>query len=268
MEIIHRIGITASKEQQIILQDLGVWIKEVNVFTTFEISEHTAIYAQLKPLIDQWNLMDISVASFDSHEMNNAAYLAFRDCWANGYPMPDQNIGYKSMVYDTNQSCVACGVGLVQKAPFQLKNKPSWKKKKVFMLHWIYDEIFIRKDVYDRLFQPLNINCRPVLLHKNQAILEDTVQLILPIANHDLPLPSQPFVVCDSCGQKKYTLITRDYFPSYHQNPEFEIFKTKEYFGFDSHARQYIVMSQAFREKMLQEGIQLNYIPCKVAVNR
>jgi hypothetical protein len=47
-------------------------------------------------------------------------------------------------------------------------------------MNWLFDEYFVKPEVWNAVFQPLGINCRRVLLHRTGQELESVLQLDIP----------------------------------------------------------------------------------------
>lgn len=269
MKIIHRVGINPDDYQRRTLRELGIELPTSdNPYTsavTLELEEQSEEYKKLKPYIESWQLFDAVGTIFSTEDLESAKLLGFRDCWANGYPMPDNNGGYKEITYDRADYCKECGIGLVQKAPFRLKKEPNWGKKKMFMLNWVYDEIFVKKDLYEEVFKKYGMETMPVLLYKKETIIADTVQLLIPATDISLKLESYSYEVCNVCNRKRYNLINKGKFPFFEQEiTDRHFFKSKEYFGTGANARKYIFLSSEIRTELLEQKVKANYIPVTV----
>lgn len=227
--------------------------------------EEDEIYQKLLPYFVEWKVNDYVISKFSDTEFDNAIRLILLSPWANGYPMPDGDGGYKRITYNNSSYCNTCGIGLVQKEPFRLKQAPKWSgHKKMFSLNWVYDELFVKKDFYDELFKPLGIQSKEVLLYKKETVIEDTVQLIIPEVNVSLNLEGYQFQICKDCNRKRYDLINVGFFPSFYESPgSLQIFKSKEWFGTGASARKYVFVSQEFRRELVKRKVSANYIPCQ-----
>src|SRR5262249_23183770 len=96
--------------------------------------------------------------------------------WHHGYPQPEKDFGFLHMTYDPTSLC-RLGTGAVQMAPFRIKNEPKWGRRGILQLNWIFDEYFVRPEVWHGVFQPLGVRCRPVLLHSTGNEAASIVQL-------------------------------------------------------------------------------------------
>jgi len=225
-------------------------------------------YEQLKLLIKKWGLdTNRAVGTlYDKKELDAADLLIYEGSWTNGYPQPEGEwISAQDITYDLSGYCRECGAGLVQHAPFRLKKPPVWKNKHTFELEWIYDELFVKRETYASLFEPLGIGCREVLLHKNGSIIEDTVQLSLPIANAALDLSRQPFEDCPSCGVRKYLNQIEGLFPGFsgEAGMKYPIQKSREYYGTGHASNKWLIITQELRQQMIRQGIRGQYSPMR-----
>jgi hypothetical protein len=74
----------------------------------------------------------------------------------------------------------------------------------MFELTWIYDEIFVKRELYDRVFKKAGVDCWPVLLFKKETLIECTVQLKIPQVETPMAFKNHPYEVCNICKRKKY----------------------------------------------------------------
>ena len=180
----------------------------------------------------------------------------------NGYPQPEDKFGYREVTYDTKKYCVECGIGAIQKAPFRIKKSPKLGTKKLFELNWINDEIFVNKKTYESVFQNLGLETWPVMLYKKELIIEDTVQLKIPIIDVPLMLQHQPFEMCKHCGEKKYNPQIKGFFASFKRSvSDLQIFKCREYFGSGGEAFNKIFITQQLLTELNALNIKPNIIP-------
>lgn len=262
MKVVHRIGINPTDVQRNVLSKLGIEIHSVSGFTTIEIEENSSEYQFLRSYISQWGLMDAVGVIFTEEELNAAKLLAVRDTWSNGYPMPDDNGGYKKSTYDDTYYCTECGIGLVQKEPFRLKKEPNWGNRRIFALGWVYDELFVKKDLYEEVFKERGIEALPVLLYKKETVIADVVQLVIPTIDVLLELDNYNYEICKRCGRKKYNLIANGMLPPFKQEVVGKhLFKSEEYFGSGASARKYILFSNEIRKELLKNKAKVNFVP-------
>lgn len=220
------------------------------------------LFKKLEPLFKQWGSMVTIGNEFSNDDYSNASNFMILPNWQTLYPQPEKNFAYLEETYDLKDYCQLCGIGAVQKNPFRIKNEIKLGKKASFILNWVFDEIFVSKDVYMKIFSPIEIGCMPVLLHKNSKIIDDVVQLTISKSTAKLKIENVEFTKCEKCDRKKYTPITSGYFPgfiddSYTPN----IVKSQEYYGSGKSASHWIVVSQSFRKILLKEKLNFTYYP-------
>ncbi len=262
MKNLHIIYSDFDKSQVKILEKYGIKVEAK--YDRFDIEENET-YLALKPYLDKWEISDFIISKFTKEEESKAKRLVYAGVWANGYPMSDNDNGYQKTTYDDTEYCNACGMGLKQKEPFRLKKAPNWGgRRKIFSLNWVYDEVFVKKEVYESLFKAKGIKSERVLLYKKETVIEDTVQLILPVAEVPINLEGYSYEVCKDCNRLRYDLINKGFFPSFINDiGNTPIFKSKEWFGTGANARKYVFVTQEIRKELANMKINPNYIPCQ-----
>lgn len=261
MKNIHRVFSDWNTTQVAILEKFGVKVEKG--YDSF-ILEENEVYNNLRPYLDKWNVRNDTISQFSNQDLNNANRLILRDVWANGYPMPEDDGGYRKLTYDDTDYCTECGIGLFQNEPFRLKKKPNWGNKKMFSLNWIYDELFVEKNFCNTLLKSYGVETRPVLLYKKDTIIDNVLQLVIPITSASLQLDNYAFEVCKSCGRDRYALVSHGFFPPFEKqlDKSLHLFKSKEYFGSGANARHYIFVSSELRKQLENFKVKVNYIPC------
>lgn len=248
MRIIYIIYNDWSIEQKLALQPFDILVEEG--YDRIEVEENTKNKEALK-LIDSWGLRKAVGTIYDKKDFAKSSLFVYVGVWENGYPMPDNNNGYKELTYDLSNYCTVCGVGKLQKAPFRIRKEPKWGSKMMFELNWVYDEIFVRKELYESVFKKMGLEFYPVLLHKKETVIGNTVQLKIPMINTALFLNKQPFEICSACSRKKYSPQIKGFFPGFVKPvPELPIFKSPEYFGSGAEAHNKIFITKALRQQL------------------
>ncbi len=262
MKNLHKIFSDWNKKQIAILAKHNIKV-EIG-YDSFWLEEND-IYRQLKPYFDEWGIKETVISKFSVEEENAAKLLILLSPWANGYPMNDYDRSYIKTTYDDSNYCNTCGMGLKQKEPFRLKKEPNWGgSKKMFSLNWIFDELFVKEELYEILFKGKGINSEKVLLYKKETVIEDTIQLVLPVTEVPLNLEDYPYEVCKDCNRLRYNFINKGFFPSFKDDVgDTPIFKSKEWFGTGANARKYIFVSQELRQQLVKLKINAGYIPCQ-----
>src|SRR5206468_11936337 len=140
-------------------------------------------------------------------------FLEMRPSWVQGYPQPENVLGYMSQTYDMSNACEICHVGAKQIAPFRTKKSPDWGRRSILQLNWVGDEFFVKRDVYEAIFRPFGIVFRSVVLDKTGAELDTVVQLsieaVVDVNVDGIPLEH----VCSRCSRKSYQRSNRGFPP-------------------------------------------------------
>jgi len=260
MKIKHHISKNWSENQIKIMNELGVFPKKG--FTSIQIDDD--LYLKLKPHLSLWNIQSIAYPEFTKKELKDSLLSAKNSGYEHGYPMPSMDFGYLKLTYDLSDYCSKCGIGKKQKDSFYLKNIPPKGKKKIFSIGWIHDELFVEKDIYNEIFEPIGIKKRDVLNYKNKTVFNEIVQLIIPQTNESLKIKNNPIEKCTDCNKWKYTPMPSGFYPKY-KNEKNQIFKSKEYFGSGASAFNRIFISKKLRDKLVGMKIEKEkwYIPTK-----
>jgi len=183
---------------------------------------------------------------FTKKELDIAGFLRLGTHWHVGYPMPDDDFGYRKYTYDLRGYCSSCALGKIQKMPFRIKREPQWGKRHFTQLYWVYDEFFVQPDIWEQYLKPFGITCRPVIHHKTNKELETVVQIeITELAESRLDTDAEGMEpqICDQCGQIKYCPFVRGFFPNFLKPENGTLFKTHEYFGSGGCAYRSVIIS-------------------------
>ena len=222
------------------------------------------LYKQLIPLFEMWDVgLDFLGEDFTKREIVSAEYCIIKSWNSCGYPMPDYNMGYLYNTYEKKYMCSVCGIDMVQKDDFRVRKVPKYP---IWGLGWIFDEFFVRTDLYEKIFKPLGIGCRPLRKYKDDSIIDSYVQLVIPVIDEPLDLSSYESQTCPKCRETKYEAKTYGYYPL-QEHPLPYIYKSKEYFGDGFSANRKIFVSALVRDKMIENGMMgfRNFVPCAKA---
>ena len=257
MKIKRQICTTWSKEQITILNKYNIDVKED--FECIYIEENE-IYFELEPYFNKWDVFNVQGIEFSKEEILKADYCIITGCYEGGYPMPDDDFGYRELTYNMNIYCQSCGMIKVQKDAFRLKKVP---KHKIFKLTWIWDEIFVQLDIYRNIFEPLGIKCKDVKLFKGDKVIPNIVQLIIPNTDEPLDLHEYSSQTCLTCGKIKYETKVNGFYPI-QKNPLPHLYRSKEYFGDGCSSDRKIFISGKLRDILIREKIMRYYwfVPC------
>jgi hypothetical protein len=250
MRIIHRISFNRDRDVGVRFDDLGVKLKVGDILAVFEAAEADPQWPAIQIILDEFKCLDLVRTEFSEDELETSDLLKMNPGWMSGYPMPDMEFGYRQMTYDLTDHCHDCGIGFVQKAPFRMRGEPKWGKYHVLMLNWVFDEFFVRPEVWEQVFRKYGVPCMPVLKHRTGQPLETVVQLKIDIfATAPLKLGDAPYETCPTCHRTKFLPHRRGFFPAFTARQTADMFKTREYFGSGASAHhEIIVSSRLFRE--------------------
>ncbi len=254
MQIVHRISLSSTPEIRSELATMGV-VVGASGFVSFEVDESHDAWLVLKGWIERRRAVDIVSTRFSKKELAEARWLALVPDWHHGYPQPKENIfGYRDATYDLTDYCQHCGIGLKQKAPFQMKTEPKWGRNGILQLNWVFDEYFVTPEIWATVFRPQGVGCRSVTNPKGLE-LKTVVQLVVDewVSVITEGLAAQ---TCGACGGMKYLPVTRGPFPALVNEPPAQMVKTKEYFGSGASAHRRILISQSIAGALESEKVR------------
>lgn len=229
----------------------------VSRLVTFELDESHEAWPNVRDWIVRRRALDIISTKFSTAEIAEAKWLNLEANWHHGYPQPNEGeFGYREATYDLTHYCEKCGIGMKQKAPFQMKGEPRWGKRSILQLNWVFDEYFVAPDIWVSVFKPHGIECRPVTDTKDTE-LKTVVQLV---AHEEVGIATDGLLTdeaaCSVCGRRKYLPVTRGPFPALMSEPSAAMVKTKEYFGSGASAHRGVLISQTIARALIAEGVR------------
>lgn len=267
MRILHRLGFYIKPFQRFELERLGVkLLPDINMpgggdpFVAFDVPEDHPHWSQIKSTLEAWGHWGAHMVSteFTTVEIAVAQWLEI-SAHAHGYPQPDEgNFGYWNATYDVTYHCEKCGTGLKQNAPFQMKREPKWGRNGLVHLNWVFDELFVRPEVWSAVFQLFGVACRPVINTKGVE-LKTVVQLVIDdfINIKTEGLESEQ---CERCNRIKYLPVTRGLFPPMVGVPKSAMVKTVQYFGSGGRADQALLISQDIARALTAAKVRGAYL--------
>ncbi|MFZ5893274.1 MAG: hypothetical protein ACOY0T_19600 [Myxococcota bacterium] len=201
----------------------------------------------LRTLFEKWKTSDMPRTEFSREEIDQSPWLNLMSDWHHGYPQPDESrFGYLRATYDLTGYCDRCGIGKLQRDAFQMKGEPKWGKKGILQLNWVFDEYFVTPEVWESVFSPHGVECRPVLDATTGRQLKTVVQLVV---RHEVGIVTDDLAkeeaACSKCARTKFLPVTRGAFPALKSVPPGAIARTTAYFGSGASAHQGVVVSQA-----------------------
>ena len=145
-------------------QDAGVELQihdnNLTKIAVCDVAEDDPQWETVRHLLKKYETMDIPFTKFSDSELSNAKHLAMGSSWHHGYPQPEDDFGYMQLTYDLRDYCEHCGIGAKQISPFRMKKSPNWGRRSILQMNWLFDEYFVKPEVWNAVFQPLGINCR------------------------------------------------------------------------------------------------------------
>ena len=262
MKVIHRFGFVATDLQKSKLESFGVKVPPGIVppggtlpLIAFDLAENHPNWDEIQNLLNKWGVSTIFMRTeFSKKETESSSWLKLY-AWHHGYPQPkDDEFGYLEATYDLKNRCEKCGLGKKQKAAFQMKGEPKWGRRGMMQLTWVYDQIFVSPQVWQTVFKPHGIECRPVLNRKLQE-LKTVVQLVADEEVH-VDTTNLTFDVCPSCQRKKYLPPSRGFFPSLKSKPDAAMVRTAEEFGSGGASNHGVLISQKIRRELVEKKVR------------
>ena len=264
MKVIHKINFTiCNKDCQKEVSSLGF---DPNDY--FLIDENHKDWEKIKLLIEKYEPFEMVHTEFTKKEMDAANWLQILPSWHHYYPEPSDDFGYLTKTYKENSYDLISKIGKVQQNNFFIRKKPKWGNKHLLQLNWVFDEFFLKKDIFDKFFKPLGIQNRNVQYYRTNDIVENMVQLIIPEDQYaELDMNGYEVKV-EFEHYKRYFPHTRGFFPeilnSDDIDPNTHIIKSDVYFGDGgSSYRAIFVRNSLFKELMKYKLKGVYFHPCQ-----
>jgi hypothetical protein len=252
MKIVHRIAWGRSEARLTqAMQDAGVEIDLGDHVHVAIVSEDDPKWPAVAQIADGG--IHLTWTTFTEQELEQCDYVVLRSNWHNGYPEPSDDFGYLERTYDLSNYCEACGAGARQKAPFRLHKPPKWGRRGIFELNWVFEEHFVRPDLWETVFKPLGIGCREVVLNKSGATIDTVVQLdVQQVVELDMNDPRLNVTVdgCNRCKRPRYHYTERGYEPRPVRPPGAHAFKSAQYFGAGHQSNRLTYVSRELFKKL------------------
>lgn len=268
MEIFHRLTIDRAAGERLFARCGVTLTGPAADEILFEISEEDPRWPYVAKTLEEYRALrpaadphdgDSVWTVFTEEERRSAKYLVM-SAGDYGYPQPPQLIEFRRQTW--SGGCARCLSGASQIAPLRLKRPPIWERREAFQLNWVPGEILIKASLYEAVFRPFGVAMRPVVSHKNDTVLECTVQLSVE-GGVAIDVTGLSFQSCELCGTRNYAPIGRGYEapPSL---TDAAIFKSEQRLdGF----QQYLYVSQALYQTIAAANIKgLGFRPCRSGV--
>ena len=242
-----------AEEQRNAFRTLGFDLK--GTFDSFEIAEDDPRWEQVSALIKQFKVFDTATTKYSDRELRTADVVGVLCSSPRGYPEPSGDFGYLLRTFDLTEYCDLCGIGGRQVAPFRLKKVPKLRNS-VLQLNWVFDELFVDRSVWRRIFEPFGIGSRPTVHHGTGVELDDLVQLDIHRTVDVNVDQLKKFKDCRRCGRRKYwpKYLLCSYPPP--RPTDAAIFRSKQYFGDGLLAFNLVFVSQPLFLAIKQTGLR------------
>ena len=179
MRINHRIAISHDHPMWREIDELALTYKPGEIISVLEISEDAPDWAYVSRLLDAYDIKSLQTNVYSPQEIAAAGWLTMFGNGHHGYPMPDDDFGYRQATYDLSRACETCGVGLAQNAPFRIRSEFKASRGHFLQLNWVFDEFFVRPPVMASLEAHgiTGITFIAPLLHRSNQPSRNTVQM-------------------------------------------------------------------------------------------
>ena len=112
----------------------------------------------------------------------------------------------------------------------------------MMQLHWIYDYLFVRPEIWSAIFAPRGIGFLPFQSARGvdlRTVLQVAVDQEVGLCTEGLS-----YSVCAKCNRVKYRLDPRAAAPPLAEGPSGQIVNTREYFGDGGLATRLVIIAQ------------------------
>jgi hypothetical protein len=260
VEIVHRVAIHVDPTVIDELRALGIDPNVDEILAWFDVAESAPNWPDIERWIRGRRPSDIASTRFTAAEIAAARWLVPSATQEQGFPQPrEDEFGYREVTYDTSDYCSACGVGLRQKAPFQMKGDPNMGRRGLLQMHWVYDELFAAPAVWKSIFKPFGVAARPVT-KPSGTVLQKVVQLVnderVPVDVAGLGPARGDRLVCTVCGRTKYGSVVRGPQPVPLVEPRGHLARSAEWFGSGASASNIVLLSGDLAAALGDAGVR------------
>ena len=194
---------------------------------------------------------------YSKEEILGSEYCVIRNYHYCGYPEHLNDI-----TCEWQDNCTSCHYNAVQIDDYRVSKVAKHKLWGFFA--WVFEVLFASVDLYQEVFEPLGIGCRP-LRTKGGKIMDGVVQLVIPVIDEDMVFVNYNYRECPECGKRKYVGAPINPFYPLHKHPLPHIYLSKERFGDGWFSDREIYISTELALKLIKMK-ELKYewlIPCK-----
>lgn len=268
MNIIHRLRFDNDGPAAEFFRSRGFRI-EGDLFTAFDIGENDPRWEQIEIAMQRYGpsvIHDFQYRTeFTPAELRQAQFLVLSGRYLFEYPQPDGDFGYQETTYKPGIGCRKCGMNLVQNNPFSVKRTPTWGRRNIVQLNWVFGEYFVSRQIKDKLEDKIpGLTFREVLKYPRETVIDDMFQLAVE-SRVRLTIPTDAaYQVCEVCKAHKYStrLISHGFLPRPRED-SFSIARSEEWFGDGGVAYPITIVSKRAYGVFVEAGIKgLDFLPC------
>jgi hypothetical protein len=147
MRINHRIAERHDHPMWLEIDELGLDYERRSMIWVLNISEDASDWSYVERLCLAHGVQSQTSNLFSRTEIAEADWLVMSANGHHGFPMPDDDFGYREATYDVSRSCARCGIGAEQNAPFRIRSEFKASRSHFMQLNWVFDEFFVRTAV-------------------------------------------------------------------------------------------------------------------------
>lgn len=247
MKINYRLATHFDSNQKNTLKKYGINV-EIG-FDAFTILSTNKYFKEIKELFkDNWENRVLSDVVYDKKEYENADTYAIDAKKYLGHAKPDTEKivdtfefpfdvypQYKGVFQIKAQSKKYGMLKGEQIGFYQMKGEPKWGKNHIGSLFDVFDDFFVKPDVYKNFFEPLGIESKPVLNFKTQKPLKTVVQIVTQgVSKYKLNIDPKSINIVHNIEEwaiKKYVLKGDHKEPLFVGDNDYDFFRSQEYFG-------------------------------------
>ena len=211
--------------------------------------ENDTLWPEVKRKLEKQNIQFKSTATFSSQEILLAKWCTVFPGFVCGYPMPDNDFGYKSVSFSTGTECAQCGIGLRQVSPIHLAPEPKLGDKDFMAINWTFD-IFARPSVLDAFREQgiRGFERWPAIHHEKHNVIESVEQVYVPENQVIHVIGDNLNRDKNSCGHTKYEVpkTVKVKLRGEIATGPYDFARSEEWFGSGHAARQLVFASQRF----------------------
>jgi hypothetical protein len=135
-----------------------------------------------------------------------------------------------------------------------MKREPNFGRNGILNLNWVLGESFPKRDVWERIFKPYGVPCRPVL-NKRGEELSTVVQLAPDERTVEMDTTGLVQTRCPRCRSVRFKWVVRGPSPALREAPDRDLVRVSQTFGTGMTFRP-IVISNRLANDLLREGVR------------